>query len=349
VHRRSVHVIFEHAADLLPFGCSYIRDLLPLSHPTNEAHFTVTRGIDYVPAEIVVVERAWKPGLSVLEAEQLVARIRSDGCHLLYSIDDNLFDAPGVSQPSRIASRFFAREADGIIVSTAALRDRLNRLNSNVALVPNALDERLFFSGQRPAARTSSPTQVIGFMGTFTHDRDLLLVVQSLRAVLRSRPGSVALEIVGGLADPSILGLFDGLDVRVLKVPSAEVAYPAFVSWMRRNLTWDVAIAPLEETYFNGYKSDIKFLDYSALGVAGVYSAVPAYTSTVRDEVTGLLVPNSPDEWTRTVLRLLDDGALRRRLATAASEYVRTERTLEHCAAHWRSAIEELTHRGVAD
>jgi glycosyltransferase involved in cell wall biosynthesis len=339
VAKISVHVISEHGGDHHAYGCSYIRNLLPLTHPLNQPHLAVSSSFDYAPADVVIVERAWEPHTDVFEADDLVARAAADGACLVYTVDDALLEVSSLPTASRTIARTLCRAAAGVIVSTPFLQNRFARLNPRVFVVPNALDERLFFDGAADGARGVGGRLVVGFMGTLTHEPDLMLIVQPLRALLRRHAGNIEFQIVGGVSDPGWLRVFDGLPVRKLEVPAESFEYPAFVGWMRRNLRWSIAIAPLADSPLNLAKSDIKFLDYAALGVAGVYSAVPAYTGTVRHRETGLLVANSPDAWTDALESLVGDEELRSNMAQRARAYVRSQRTLETCAAAWREAV----------
>ncbi len=344
MEKATLHVVFEHGEVERPYGASYIRDILPLTHPLNAEAFSVTYGPAYAPADVVIVERLWKPDLTPKIVEDLVRRSRRDGACLVYSIDDVLLDLEHVSVDQRMLVRYFAREANGIIVSTENLRRRLSRLNDKVVVVANALDEHLFTergARVRPRPRDDG-RKVIGYMGTFTHDGDLMMVLQALRQVLGGHGGSVEFELVGGTGDPSVIEAFRGLHVRVLHLDPIDTEYPRFVPWMFENMRWDLGIAPLEDSVLNQYKSDIKFLDYSALGIPGIYSRVPAYQGTVRDGENGRLVPNTPEAWAEALEFMLTDDRLRDEMAGRAQEYVFGERTLEHRATDWRKAILEI-------
>lgn len=342
-----IHILFEHSADLVPHGCAYIRDILPLNHPSNHNLFEVTQGTEYTPADMIVIERTWKPGFDMESAEELVDRTRRDGSRLIYSIDDNLLDLQSIPTDMHMVIRYLCRQADGILVSTAFLIKRLEHLNSKVFLVPNAVDEQIFTEqGARWTPRgLDHERKVIGYMGTFTHDDDLMMVLQALRATLRKHHPKVELQFVGGFSDAGFVNYFQGLPVRVLKVPSQDVEYPRFIAWMKRHLNWHLGIAPLEDTYFNLSKSDIKFLDYSALGIPGIYSNVPSYDDTVRHLDTGYLAENTPDSWVEAFERMLTDDLLREKLASNAQEYVFSKRTLGQCARNWQEAIRAIVNR----
>ncbi len=334
---------------LTPYGCTFIRLLLPLSHPSVSGSIRLSHGTEPPDrADVVIVERTWKEGTTVADAERLVALLRRKRIPVLYALDDDLLDldprdvsSAAVAEEIHRVVAFLAREAAGVLVSTCALAERMQPLNAHIAVVPNHLDERLF---GKPPAREERQILTIGYMGTHTHERDLRTVLRGLRELMGERAGRVRLEFAGGTADNGFLTLFAGLNFKSLD-RGDEDDYPHFVPWMRRNLDWDVAIAPLEDSRFHRCKSDIKFLDYALLGVPAVYSAVGPYLETVEDRVTGLVVPTTPDSFRDALGELLDDSALRRSIAGDARQKVLASRTLETGAHLWPEAIEGLLSR----
>ena len=77
----------------------------------------------------------------------------------------------------------------------------MERFNPRVVVVENAIDERLF----RPDSvrePNSGPERVIGYMGTHTHDHDVMMILEPLRDVLRAYRGRVRLELVGASPTP---------------------------------------------------------------------------------------------------------------------------------------------------
>lgn len=348
-----VHILYEHGGDLRPHGCSYIRLILPLSHPGNSGTIKVSWGADYEPADVIIIERLWKP-VSDRSPEGLVARVRADGCCLIYAMDDNLLDVTterlghrSVTYDELMTIRYLMRESDGVIVSTPSLKERLAGLSSNIHVVPNALDERLF--NQRPevvSVEKPRPT-TIGYMGTFTHDADLMMILAPLRRFLRRNAANVEFQLIGGCRESAFVDSLKDLPLRLLD-PQGNVEYPKFARWMTSNVRWDFSIAPLEESIFTHCKSDIKFLDYSALGIPGIYSNVPAYKNTVRHLETGYLVESDAASWETALERLLSDVALRDNLARNAEQYVTTTRMLKQNFEIWRDAITEIFEQRMA-
>jgi len=349
----TIHVLYEHYEHnsiIFPHGSSFIRLLLPLTYPTNQNTFLVTQGPNFQPADVIIVERTWKPNISLSLAEELVEKVRRNGARLVYSIDDNLLDLKfnAISQnelpdEQLMVIRFFAREADAIIVSTQYLQQRLSLLNSNIFVVTNALDERLlegriFHQAQAYEINNSNNKIVIGYMGTRSHDDDLMMIFQPLRATLRKYSTSLEFQLIGSIADLSILKMFDGLSIKLIDIGEND-KYPDFMRWISKNIQWDLAIAPLEDNSFTQCKSDIKFLDYSVLGIPGIYSHVAPYENTIRHLETGYLAKNNPQAWVEAFDCLLNDEVLRKNLAKNAQQYVLTNRTLKYCSQNWKDAI----------
>jgi glycosyltransferase involved in cell wall biosynthesis len=336
-----VHVLYEYGIDHRPHGSAYIRLLNPLRHPSIAGRLEITAGEDFQPADVVIVDRTWKYDVSLHAVEALIAKIREAGACLLYSIDDNLLDldlSGGFRSPFTLEQltviRLLAREADGLLVSTPALAERLRRLNPAIHILPNALDEQLF-PGRPPREMPDRRRLVIGYMGTFTHDDDLYLMLEALRA----HAGDLELQMVGGISDTAILQGFQPLSIQVLN-PHGHHEYPDFARWMGSALQWDLGLAPLEDTPFTHCKSDIKFLDYSVLGIPGIYSRVEAYRHTVQHDVTGWLVGNTVSEWRAGLAELIHRPDRRKRLAESAEHWVRENRTLAVCASRWADAVE---------
>ncbi len=348
--KRRVHVLHGFYGTEIPYSCTYIRLLCPLSHPALAEDIELTHGTaEAIPdCDLLVVERhtLWPYERQLDGFVRVLSRCRQKGVPVVYELDDNLLDLhrdtpwetyPGDSLRGVVA--FLVRQADGVVVSTKALAERLLGLRGGVLVVPNALDERLF--GSVPESREPGSSVTIGYMGTLTHEADLRMVLAPLRALLRRHAGRVRLELVGGVAGRRMASLFEGLPFR-MREPGNEDPYPRFVPWMRQQLRWDAAIAPLEDDAFTRGKSDLKYLDYGALGIPGVFSDVGPYRETIRHRETGLLAANEQEAWADALEEIVSDAALRARLAAAAKAEVHAKRMLSTNAPRWREAIEKI-------
>jgi glycosyltransferase involved in cell wall biosynthesis len=358
--RIRVHVVFEHGKDGEPFGSAYVRLLRPLTHPVVESTLDVTFDTDYdgQPVDIVVLDRLWCPDVDASKVELLAASAHRSGARLIHALDDNfpdlLAERPGWATADQAAAlEVLLDSADGLLVTTEPLAQRLRTVQSNIAVVPNALDERLLKTARwRRELRLRIPLRrgpvVIGYMGTYTHDDDLRMIAPALRATLREFGDRVLLQFLGVVGGAQTYETLSGMAVHVVHPEPEQSVYPAFLPWFCNTFKWDIAVSPLRDTDFNACKSDIKFLDYAAVGAAGVYSRVPAYAATVRHGSTGWLVGDDVLAWQAALTTLVADAAVRRRTARAASEYLYGERTLAHTATRWVAALQALLAREPA-
>ncbi len=341
-----VLVLYEYSPIGLPHGSAYIRLMQPLTHPASAGRFYVTPSPVYYgqEAEIVLVDRHWRPDCTPEMARRLAADVCQQGAKLVYQIDDDLLALPAdtsAAQAKRDIVATFLREADGVIVSTTALRARYVSQNAQVRVVGNALDERLVVRGASQSG-TDGERMVLGYMGTLTHDDDLRLLLPALSEVAASVSVPLELQIIGGVADAQTLVQLNQLPFPVTRLTPPSPEYPQFLPWFTGNVRWDIALAPLCDTPFNRAKSDIKFLDYAALGAPGIYSDLPVYADSVRHGETGLLTANDTASWVAALRSLIEQPDLRRELAANARSYLHNQRILAVRATDWADALEAI-------
>ncbi len=350
--RLRLHVVYEHGPDLAPFGAAELRLLRPLTHPAIRPHLEVSFGRNYDgrPVDAVIIDRLISPRLPAALLDALLDRIRASGARLIHAMDDDFLDLaldrPRWAGSGQVRSlHHLLRAAGAFLLTTEPLSRRLAAFPVDRVVVPNALDERLLDLAPIPlgpdAVDLDRPL-TLGYMGTFTHADDLAMILPALRALHARQPGRFTLELVG-VADPAAAeSLLGDLPWRIVEVPQGASTYAAFLPWFTRSLRWDIALAPLADSPFTRCKSDLKHLDYAALGAAGIYSHVPAYSGTVRQAETGWLAPNHPLAWEAGLERLMADAPLRARIAKAARDYLLGERTVGALAPRWLDALDRL-------
>lgn len=341
-----IHILPETPATLPLWVCAQVRLIDPLTHPSVEGLVNASYSIDgRLPGgriDVVMMQRSGWPDLSLEAAQTVVRLIRTRGAKLVYDIDDDLFSAHPIRSieahlaKKRPVMRFLASEADLIICSTSSLADRMAAWPAVKRVWRNALNERLL-TERSTKVKNSNRYKVVGYAGTPSHLRDLLSVTESLRGALAGHKDRFGLEFFGVANAGHLQSLFDQL---MLSAPRTASGYGSYLKAMQSDVTWDVAIAPLAARPFNEAKSDIKFLEYSAFGFPGVYSASHAYNGVVHED-TGLLA--DADDFGQSVLHLLESPELRTRLAKNAYEYVMQERTLATCAHDLVSIIASAT------
>ncbi|PWB50240.1 MAG: hypothetical protein C3F13_17385 [Anaerolineales bacterium] len=346
-----IHVIYESGPDYRPYSSSFLRLIRPLTHPLVQEHLSTSFGLDYnnEPADVVIIDRLWRSNVSLKLVQDLVNKIRFKGAHLVYSVDDNYLDLqsldqvkPG-SETSSIVT-FLLQQADAVLVTTPALSQRFQEFNPKIYILPNQLDERLLVIRQPalPAQLADRIQIVVGYMGTFTHDSDLMMILPALQSIARRYPHRVQFQVVGVINNEDIKNELSSLPLRFVYPHREEHEYPLFMPWFTGHVHWDIAISPLLADPFNDCKSDIKFLDYASIGAASIFSNVPAYTASVQHQRNGWLTENTQLGWEDALSNLIEKPDLRIEIAQCAYQYLYSSRILAHRAGDWVEIFRSL-------
>ncbi len=341
-----VHVLYEYGVNFRPHASSSLRLIRPLSYPAVQKHVSVSFGYEIGGAapDLVIVDRLWKPDITVQAAQDLAAETHRRGAKLIYSLDDNFL---AIDDERPMAANFkqsfltFLEASDGLLVSTPELKKAFPN-KERVIVLPSALDERIIV--QKGWKNSDPHKTVIGYMGTTTHDDDLHMILPAFHEIHARYPGRLRFEFIGAL-DQARLESWEelkNLPIRILQPLPYECEYPLFMLWFTGAVRWDIAVAPLIVKPLNRFKSDIKYLDYTAAGVPGIFSSLPAYANTIVDRGTGRLVENDPSVWTAALLELIEDAPLRESLYHQAADYLYQQRILAQCSDNWLQSIRQM-------
>lgn len=208
---------------------------------------------------------------------------------------------------------------DAAIVSTPTLQAELSKVVDRVFVNRNVASRKMVELSDDAIAnrkKRCGDDVILGyFSGSLTHNEDFAMISKAVAEVLSKRP-NVRLSIVGVSALPTCLAPFED---RVLR--------NEYVDWQglpELIATADINLAPIEDTLFNRAKSENKWVDASLVLVPTVASDVGAFHEMIDDGKTGLLCDNTTESWVNALLRLVDDEALRVRIAKNASAHCRT-------------------------
>ncbi len=268
-------------------------------------------------ASLVVIQRDF-PRLNKAYLE-IRERAQAAGTPVIFDLDDLLLGLP----PNHIdqKNQYYADaylpvmqamlDADFVTASSAPLCDYLRTYNPKTSLLPNYLNDHLWSIRQpRSTAHRDAPI-VIGYMGSNTHDHDLQLISPALEEILQRYKTRVALKL-WSLKPPRSLGRLSNVEW----IPNTIYDYAAYASYIVTQVC-DIAIAPLEDNLFNLCKSPLKYLEYSALGIPGVYSEMAPYRDVIQHGENGMLA-RSQQEWVNHLLLLIEEPHLRQEMAKQA-------------------------------
>jgi hypothetical protein len=260
------------------------------------------------------------------------------GLPVLYDLDDNFFELPPDSsagrtyaQPEQLAMLTeYLSKASLVRVYSRPLLARACLLNSHVEMVSSGVDLRQV----RPAKSPSGPVKLI--YATSRLDDSLgRIFLPALRRLMDEEGPRVETHFWGPQPPAELPGV------------RHHAVVHDYDRFLRRFSAagFEIGLAPLADDVFHRSKTNTKFRDYGACGIAGVYSDVDVYADCVRDGETGLLVGNDTEAWYRALRRLVDDANLRKRIQQHARKEIEEHYSQERFAAVLLRQIEQLVDR----
>ncbi len=262
---------------------------------------------------------------------------------LVFDLDDNLFEIPsdhfdrmnGYYIDALLPIFMAVMDADLITVATDPLRDYLSPFNPSIKVIPNYLDDTIWNITTNPQPINQLGKLTIGFMGGETHRPDIRMILPVLIQLLEKYPGRIQYHF-WGIDAPKELGgnsLFDWFPVYFTNYAEFASAFQAIKA--------DILIAPLCDNTFNSCKSVIKFLEYGAVGIPGVYSRVTPYAKVIDDGTDGFLA-SELDEWFDKLCRLVESPGLRTQMAINAQNKIQRDWLLSRNYGQRIKIYEEL-------
>lgn len=285
----------------------------------NFANIKSPEVIDWLREEIT----GFKPDLLVScryngpNASAIVDICKSNNIPIMALMDDDLFNVPKEigerkfksyrSPPRRESLKTLLDASELIYCSTPVLMDTLTGAGHGRVLASGDITASAQIN-RRPSRNLRGK---IGYMG-FDHAHDLAMILPAIETVL-DQETDLVFELFGSIAKPAALDRFGD---RVKVIPPIR-NYEAFLAFFAQ-VDWDIGICPLAPLPFNALKTNVKWVDYTAAGIAVVASSGTIYDNCCADGC-GLLV-DGIEEWAAAVRMLLQDHDFRYEQVRRAQE-----------------------------
>ena len=285
-----------------PTSSTFIRLVSPFAHQSLQGKTTIRLVDGERPkikrnADIVIVQRTAIAHMD--DAKKLVETVRTQNMKLFVDTDDAFGELDKThpqyeEQKERVeALNYIIENADEVWFSTEELKKLYNCKRSIV--VRNTIDPKIWPKLHHSGISTvpiDQPLQMV-YMGTVTHNEDFEMILPALKKLYRHYPDEFQLHMIG------VAKKFEQFPWLVPHKPD-NALYPDFVKWFSNLPAFDVGISPLKDNKFNKSKSDIKCLDYLAIGTRPVVSNVPAYKNPELDDLI-TRVDNTEEDWFNTL------------------------------------------------
>ncbi len=240
--------------------------------------------------------------------------------------------------------------SDALIVSTPGLKDMMP--HPRVYVAENAIDLSLW-RGHFPNRQRLT----IGWMGGASHSADLEMVKEPLIEVLAKFP-QVRVKVLHGAPE----FLKHKMWCKNLTNPPKDhnkrrrclcckgldgvswthnfYTIDRYPRWVSRQ-SFDIGLAPLVDNAFNRAKSNLRWLEYSAMGVPTIASPVSHFVKTIREGETGYFARDA-QEWVDRISQLVNEPETRENVGMKARQEVLTRWNPNIQAAKVVTALEDV-------
>lgn len=277
-------------------------------------------------------------------------------------VDDNYVDVPPWNEAFhsfrsgssyRRISLDCMRNADALVVTTDHLGRTYGSWNDNIYVVANSLDfkgDRKFVGWDTVSVRRHEGTR-IGWIGGRSHFEDLMMVAPVLRELLQKHP-QVTLCLVNSAIQQSCKALgrpypFEGL--KNVHYADRSVAINRYARFMA-SFGFDVGIAPLVDCNFNRSKSNLRWLEYSALKLPTVATDISHFNQSITHGVDGLLIKdNDPQAWLHSLESMVEDQNLRETIGRSAYKRVKNDFNVKRNAPAYLRLLKQIANTSTVE
>lgn len=264
------------------------------------------------------------------------------GAILVYDLDDNLHEIEPWNQAYKLYDKQtkegianlsnlenIISSCDHIIFSTRELKSYYSLLNENSSVLPNTLDLDKRYVDVSPvdwrklADEQNVPhnenSVLIGFFGSDSHFEDMSILQNSVMKLLYNNKNIIFAIMTGQDIVTHIL-------IKKWGIPSNRFLYMPFKGindYLSYVSCFDIGLAPLHYSMFNVCKSNLKLLEYGALGIPYVASKVGNFQRFhVESNKIGGFICNTDDEWIDKINYLIENPEIRKKMGNDLKDYV---------------------------
>ena len=263
--------------------------------------YVTTRDLD--EADVLVLIRPQNI-LSVC----IAIKAQKAGKFVIVSLDDDLLNLPETmpSVPWRCRSLVNSlKNADMVLSSSPHICEKYRKYTkkkrSAYLNTPVAQDELLMVPRQEIDKFPVKLVYAAGVNHNALFDQYIRPSIQKLDEKYGDK---ISLTFVG--TSPDLSQLRTKMKINYQRgMPLEE--YRAYM----RAQKFDIGLAPIHDDLFSKCKYFNKYIEYTLVGTAGIYSNCEPYTFVIKDGVNGFLADNTVESWCETICRVIDNAYLR--------------------------------------
>jgi glycosyltransferase involved in cell wall biosynthesis len=211
------------------------------------------------------------------------------------------------------------KKSDSMIVTTEPLKNHYERYIDDVKIIPNCLAKHWF---TLTPSKTKKDRLRVGWIGAGQHQGDLEIINEVVK-ILSLKVDWVFMGMHTAQVKPYIKEFHQFVSIK---------DYPEKMA----SLDLDIAVAPLEDNFFNQCKSNLRLLEYGAMTWPVVCSDVYPYQT---NNPPVFRCGHDIKEWVNALERLINDEELRVEMGSKLRLWVVENYSLDVWKKDWSTAL----------
>lgn len=249
--------------------------------------------------------------------ERLIALFKKQDTKIVFDFDDAIWiedtssankNLAWLKSPQKIATTL--KLADKVFAGNEYLNTYAKSFTNNSIVVPTTIDTDLFFPRPQSSAASNEESKpiIIGWTGSPTTIRHLKTILPVFKTLSDKYADKISFRFIG---DPTFRD-------QVLNISGIRWRAESEVIDLH---PIDIGVMPLTFDKWSEGKCGCKALQYMAIGIPAVASAVGVNKSIIDHGQNGFLV-HEFDEWETILTQLIDDSSLRSKIGKNGRETV---------------------------
>lgn len=264
---------------------------------------------------------------------------------IIYDIDDNFFNIPLNSsdfartirqEPHQRTLSRIIKQASLVRVYSHPLREHISSITPLVEMVRPPLDWELIKPIRKPDSQ--SAVKIVYATSRTKEDELAEIFLPALRRIMDGHKSTVSIYFLG--SNP-----LKELDDKRIHFQPFRLNYKTYLEKFS-SAGYDIGLAPLRDDVFHRSKTNVKYREYGASRIAGIYSDVDVYSDWIKNGENGLLVKNTEESWFQALEKLIVDKDLRNRIQENAYKDVRKNFSQEQFIKKWFEQIQQVLCHG---
>ena len=274
----------------------------------------------------------------------------------IYDIDDHFLEMPGYSTSQQIKKatkriEYNIKNANLVTVSTDKIKSRLTRLNKNIKIIENSFNIHKYNQEKSKQETNNAKKNKIEKKNdkiriVISNSDNLKLTktredfYKAVGMILEEFNDNIELHIFG----PELERLNNKRYKNVFHF--GLIRYDKHKEILARG-NYDIALVPIEreknttDYKFDICKSNIKYIEYGYLKIAGIYSDMEIYSKHIKNGANGILVDNSKKQWYEAIKNMIKNKEMRENIKNNAYKDVKKRYTIEKMASAWKEILIE--------